>query len=334
MVLFRASPLSGVRMPSKVISVPLVVVRRGAVASREESHQTMAVIRDVELAVAARACPGESPVWDSEARVLWWVDIGGEAVHRFDPSTREDRKTDARTMVGAVAPRIDGGLVAAVREGFAFLDFDSGAIEIVHVLGPSAASVRMNDGKCDHLGRFWAGTMGLGAESGAGALYRLDATPVVATFVLDGITVSNGLDWSLDGSRMYFVDTPSFGIDIFDFESEAGVITNRRRLVEVDRAEGLLDGLTVDAEDHIWVALHGSGSIRRYTPAGSLESIVEFPVPYVTSCAFGGEDLCDLYVTTSATRLSASELEAHPLAGSLFRCRPGVRGNHSHRFAG
>jgi sugar lactone lactonase YvrE len=192
---------------------------------------------------------------------------------------------------------------------------------------------RMNDGKCDPGGRFWAGTMAFEVTPGAAALYRLDPDLQV-TRVVSGVTLSNGLGWSLDGRQMFYIDSMSHGVDVFDFEPADGSLGERRRLITIAPDEGLPDGMTVDAEGCLWVALHGSGSIRRYTPDGHVDRVVRVPPTMVTSCAFGGPDLTDLYITTMNLGLSEEARRAQPLAGGLFRCQPGVRGLPAYRFAG
>jgi sugar lactone lactonase YvrE len=191
----------------------------------------------------------------------------------------------------------------------------------------------MNDGKCDAAGRFWAGTMALDERGGAGALYRLDPDGHVETMI-DGVTISNGLDWSDDGRLMYFIDTPTQSVDVFDFDLASGRIANRRSFARIDPVDGAPDGLTLDAEGFVWVALWGGSRVRRYAPDGALDSIVRVPATYVTSCAFGGADLGDLYITTARIKLSEADRASQPLAGGLFRARPGVRGRPPHRFSG
>jgi sugar lactone lactonase YvrE len=192
---------------------------------------------------------------------------------------------------------------------------------------------RMNDGKCDPAGRFWAGTMALDKRRGAGALYRLDADGRVHR-MLDEVSISNGLDWSNDGRLMYYVDTPTRSVDVFDFDVATGAIANRRSLARVEPDEGWPDGLTLDADGYIWVALWCGAAVRRYAPDGTLDRVVAVPTTYPTSCAFGGSDLGDLYITTAATALTPDERLREPLAGGLFRCRPGVHGRPAHRFGG
>jgi sugar lactone lactonase YvrE len=176
--------------------------------------------------------------------------------------------------------------------------------------------------------------MAFDVSPNAAALYRIDPDLSV-TRMLSGVTLSNGLDWTLDNRQMYYIDSSTQAVDVFEFDLERGVLGTRRRVVSIPADEGLPDGMTVDADGGIWVALHGSGTVRRYFPDGHLDRVVRVPsARLVTCCAFGGRDLEDLYITTMTYGLSSEELAEQPLAGSLFRCRPGVRGRLPHHFAG
>jgi sugar lactone lactonase YvrE len=287
----------------------------------------------VELVLDAHAQVGEGPVWDDASGTLVWVDIMGNTVHRYDPATGRDRTIDVGQPVGAAVLRHDGnGLVLALRDGFGMLDEGSGQIQLVAAVEADVPTNRMNDGKCDPGGRFWAGTMAFEVTPGVAALYRLDPDLQVNR-MLSGVTLSNGLGWSPDGRQMYYIDSTTRGLDVFDFEPADGSLGERRRLITIPPGEGLPDGMTVDAEGGLWIALHGSGSIRRYMPDGRVDRVVRVPPKMVTCCTFGGSDLTDLYITTMSLGLSAADRRAQPLAGALFRCRPGVRGLPPDRFA-
>jgi sugar lactone lactonase YvrE len=290
----------------------------------------------VDLVLDAQARVAEGPVWDDATGTLVWVDIMSHAVHRYDPSTGQDHAIDVGQPVGAaVLRRAGSGLVLALRDGFGLLDEASGQVQLLAAVEADVPANRMNDGKCDPGGRFWAGTMPYSPtpNSAAGALYRLDPDLRV-TQMVSGVTLSNGLGWSPDSRHMYYIDSMTQGMDVFDFAPDDGRISNRRRLITIPPDEGLPDGMTVDAEGGLWMALHGSGTIRRYTPDGRLDRVVRVPPKMVTCCAFGGPDLTDLYITTMTLGLSEAERRAQPLAGALFRCRPGMRGLPAHRFAG
>ena len=284
-----------------------------------------------ELVVRTRAEVGEGPIWDAGTETLVWVDITGSAVHRFDPSTGHDLCMDVGIDVGAVAVRASGGLVLAATDGFRALAADGSQTLLVEVEADDP-SMRMNDGKCDRHGRFWAGTMAYdeSAPAGLGKLYRLDPDLSVRT-MLDGVSISNGIDWSPDDRLMYFVDSRTQRVDVFDFDLDDGAISNRRTLIEVDAANGLPDGMTVDVNGDLWVAQWGGSRVVHYAPDGSERGMVRFPVSQTSSCAFGGGDARDLYVTSAARGISE---DVEPEAGSLFRARPGAVGQAPNCFGG
>jgi sugar lactone lactonase YvrE len=236
-----------------------------------------------------------------------------------------------RRHVGSVAavirPRRQGGAVIGVERGFALEEAD-GALTHLRELW-SDKHVRMNEGGCDPDGRFYCGSMAYDQRPGAGALYRLDPDGSVRE-VLENVTISNGLEWSPDGSRAYYNDTPTHRIDVFDYDGESG-LTGRRPFAEVAAEAGGPDGLTVDEEGGVWVALYGGGVVRRYTPDGVLDEVIEVAAKKVTACTFGGPDLAQLFITTSREGLGPGE---DPLAGSLFRALVGVAGLPVREFAG
>ncbi len=282
-----------------------------------------------ELVLDARANLGEGPLWDARSGELLWVDIMAGIVHRFDLASGVDRAFDVGQPVGAVVPRASGGYAFALRDGFAV--GDAGGVTVVAPIEADRPDVRMNDGACDSRGRFWAGTMQLEYERGAGALFRLDVTGTAET-MLTGVTISNGIAWSPDDTTMYYVDTTTRGIDAFDYDADTGTIAGRRRLATIEQSAGEPDGLIVDAEGCIWVALWEGWAVRRYAPDGTLLGVVEVPAARVTKPAFGGDGLDDLYVTTASP--DDGRDDAQPHAGGIFRARLGARGLAPHAYAG
>jgi sugar lactone lactonase YvrE len=278
-------------------------------------------------AAAAPALLGEGPVWDAARQEVVWVDIERGLVHRHTPGGA-DVSLDVGQPLGCAVPRAGGGYALALRDGFGLLPAGGGEAQLVAPVEQQRLDTRMNDGGCDSRGRFWAGTMSLVGDTRSAALYRLDADLTV-TRMLPGVSISNGLSWSPEGSLMYHVDTPRRRIDVYEFDAVEGAIGARRAAIPVAPEHGRPDGLTVDAEGGIWVALWGGGAVRRFSPEGSLEEHLPLPVSQVTSCCFGGPDLATLYVTSAARGA-----EHEPLAGSLFACRPGVRGPPATPFAG
>jgi sugar lactone lactonase YvrE len=267
---------------------------------------------------------GEGPVWSERWGGLRWVDmLAGDIL--FLESGGAVERTHVGTVAAAVRPRSRGGAVIGVERGFALEDADGTLTHLPELWEHDR--VRMNEGACDPDGRFYCGTMAYDKTPGAGTLYRLDADGSVEV-VLEAVTISNGLDWSPDGALVYYNDTDTFRVDVFDYDRDAG-LTGRRPFA--DTGELRPDGLTVDAEGGVWVAFSNGHAVRRYAPDGALDEVVELPVRKVTACAFGGEGLERLFVTPSQEGV---DVEAEPLAGSLFAVVPGVRGLPAREFAG
>jgi len=290
---------------------------------------------DVAVLSGPRAELGEGPLWDSGRQILWWVDILGGLVHGYVPGRAAQGSApayrhDVGTAATVVLPHVDGGLVVATPEGLARLDPDSGELTVVVELEADEADRRPNDGGCDPAGRVLVGTMPYDMAPGQGRLYRIDTDGRV-TLVLRGLTIPNGLGWTRSGTRMHFIDTPSTAVDRFDYDVVTGVMTGRATLIGPDRLlapersgaaggrrAGAPDGMTLDAEDCLWVALYGGSALRRFSPTGELLETVELPVTNPTSCAFGGPGLRDLYVTSASQDAPDGEADA----GALLLVQP------------
>lgn len=268
----------------------------------------------------------EGPVWSERWGGLRWVDMLAGDILSLSADGSIHRRHVAK-VAAVLRPRRSGGAVIGVERGFALEDAD-GTLTYLGELW-SSDGVRMNEGGCDPDGRFYGGSMAYDRRPGGGTLYRLDPDGSVHV-VLQQVTISNGLDWSPDGSLAYYVDTPTQRVDVFDYDYETG-LTGRRTFVEIPPEVGHPDGLTVDAEGGIWVALYGGGAVRRYTPQGALDEVVELPVSKVTACTFGGPHMDQLFITTSREGL---EPGVDPLAGALFRADVGVTGLPAREFAG
>jgi sugar lactone lactonase YvrE len=284
----------------------------------------------VELVVEAESALGEGPVWDAADQSLLWVDILADLVHRSDLGSGRTTTVRADRTVSAVAPRASGGLIAAVPGGFGALRPD-GVVDMLAAVEQDRPANRMNDGKIAPDGSFWAGTMDRSAEPGAGSLYRMGADHTVSV-VLSGLTVSNGIGWSPDGAVCYFVDTADQGIDAL--RSDKSGTWTRTPFVRIDRALGVPDGLTVDAEGNVWVAMCFGGRVLCYAPDATLLGAITVPAQLTTSVAFGGADLDLLLITTGRTGLTDDQLKDEPHAGSVFAARPGAGGQLSPPFAG
>jgi sugar lactone lactonase YvrE len=278
-----------------------------------------------------RVCAlGEGPVYDDRTGRAYWVDVPGHRVLWRDlaDGTRGEFATAAD--VSAAIPREKGGFVLLLPTGPTLVD-PTGVVEttIAYEGADAGTALRCNDAKADPVGRLWFGTMAYDERPGAASLYRLDPGATVLVPVCRDITVSNGLGWSADNTLMYYADTPTQRIDVFDYDLATGTASDRRSFVDVSPAHP--DGLCTDAEGAVWVAFWGSGMVRRYLPDGRLEREVAVPTPYTTSCAFAGPDHDLLIITTAATRGAAGT----PEAGLTYAYRPGdVVGRPVHRYAG
>ncbi len=292
----------------------------------------------LELIVDAKAELGEGPCWDFNRHILYWVDINRHLVHIYDPKTSVDRTIDLGQEVGCVVPRKAGGLLCGLKNGIGSLDTESGDCRILLDPESHLPGNRFNDGKCDPVGRFWAGTMtprvGKEKRNPQGSLYCLYPNLTIHTMV-SGVTISNGLAWSPDRRLMYYIDTGLPVVCAFDYNEETADITNRRTVIEIDSSTGNPDGMTIDEEGMLWVAHFGGGRVTRWDPkVGRLIQTIEVPAPRVTSCAFGGYNLDELFITTARSGMTDDELKSFPEAGGLFQINPGVRGTPTVEFNG
>jgi sugar lactone lactonase YvrE len=270
---------------------------------------------------------GEGPCWADEWGGLRWVDMLSGDVLSLDQHGGVTR-THVGEVAAVIRPRASGGAVLALKDSFAVTDGDLGQLRTVATVSLEPG-VRLNEGGCDPDGRFYCGSMATDESPQAGTFYCLDPDGSVRP-VLDKVTISNGFDFSPDGTIAYYVDTRDQSIDIFDYSADTGLV-NRRRWVDVPVEAGWPDGLTVDAEGGVWLALMGGSAVHHYSASGRLEEVIPLPVSQVTACTFGGTGLDTLYVTTSQI---GADIRAQPASGALFAIQPGARGRPALTFAG
>ncbi|WP_063737055.1 SMP-30/gluconolactonase/LRE family protein [Streptomyces sp. RTd22] len=282
--------------------------------------------RGWDVAVRATAELGEGPTWDATAGRLIWVDILSARVHTYDPATGRSATLATEQHVGAAKPRAGGGLVVNLRDGVGLYDSVEGFRWLVRDPVPGR---RGNDAAVAPDGSLWAGTMRYDEAAGGGTLSRIGSDGSAAE-ILPDVAVSNGTGWSPDGRLMYYVDSPTRRVDVFDVTEEGGV-AGRRPLAHIEDGAGFPDGLCVDADGCVWVALWDGAAIRRYTPDGTLDRVIRLPFPRPTACAFGGAGLSDLYVSSARVGLGAA---APPLAGSVLVIPDAGRGLAQPAFAG
>lgn len=275
---------------------------------------------------------GEGPIWWEDR--LYWVDIPEKLLHVYVPQTDTKKTWALPSQVGSVVPRKSGGLVLATDNGFFLFNIETE--KLTALPNPSVESMagRFNDGKCDPSGRFWAGTNAEEDGKGIGHLYRLDSNLQVSIHA-EGIGCSNGIAWSLDKTKMYYIDSTPNTLSVFDYNNSTGIVSNRKTLVAYPKGENkpILDGMTIDSQGRLWVGLWQGGAVVCLDPKTGKElERIEVPANKITCCAFGGPDLKDLYITTACAWEPDEQLAKYPLSGSLFRCRPGAQGINAFAF--
>lgn len=287
-----------------------------------------------ELLYKADARLGEGPVWNEEEKRLYWVDIIPGELHRFDPRTGKDESFSCGEQIGTFAFRKNGGFVAAMQSGIYNLDLSESEVKKKLVVDPEPDTPnRFNDGKCDPAGRFLAGTIYTDRKDGSrcyGGFYSVEPDGGFRK-LLNNITISNGLCFSPNYKTFYYIDSTTQKVDAYDYDLKTGSLSNGRTAVQIPKEAGLPDGMTIDAEGMLWIALYGGSAVIRINPeSGEILTKVEVPAIFVTCPTFGGEDFSTLYITTRRKE-DASE-ENDPLGGALFVVQPGVAGMPSFRF--
>jgi sugar lactone lactonase YvrE len=287
---------------------------------------------DIEHVVKVQNLLGECPVWDPRHMCLYWVDIEQSLFYRYHPETQALMENELEIPIYALALDARHGLVAGSDEGFVFYDPDTNGYEYIAEVMAGEPGRRFNDGAVDRRGRFWAGTLDR-ERTPTNHLYRLNPDLTIRTME-SGIIQSNGIDWSPDWRTMYLTDTRRRAIFAYDFDLEHGEIGNRREFIKTpeDPAEGVPDGLVVDADGFIWSARFRGWKLVRYDPDGKEERQVRLPVQRPSSMVFGGGNLDELFITTASVEIPEEELEENPMAGGILRIRPGVKGKKPEAF--
>ncbi len=288
-----------------------------------------------ECVLRHTATVGESPLWHAKQKRLYWIDIQKQKLHRFDPSSRRNESFPLPEIVTGFTFRKSGGLLLTLKKSFALFDPDTNQLERIGAVDARLPNNRFNDGKCDPLGNFWAGTMNaVKWKSPSGHLFRIDPEWKIRT-MRSKVVCSNGCGWSPDGKTFYHTESFRYVIYAYDFNLRRGTLSRRRVFARVGpKSGGFPDGMTVDREGFVWSCIVGLGQIWRHDPTGKVERVLSLPVPRATDCTFGGVKLDTLYVTTARETMSRRDLNRYPLSGSLFACKPGVRGMPAICFPG
>jgi sugar lactone lactonase YvrE len=286
-----------------------------------------------KLLLDAKSLLGEGSLWDWKSNRLYWVDIEGLTLNVYDPVAIENKVFGVGKRIGTVVPETQQSVLIALEDGIAALDLATGEIEYrVETDIHKQYNRRFNDGKCDPHGRFWVGTLSMDGKREVSSLYCIGPDFNIEEKIT-GVSISNGITWSLDGDSMYYIDTPTQQIVQYDFDKHAGHISNGRVIIEIPEEMGSPDGMTIDADGMLWIALWDGFAVVQYHPeTGRLLQTVSVPAPKVTSCAFGGDNLDELFITTASVEMTDEELEKYPLSGGLFSVKVNARGVPAHVF--
>ena len=273
-----------------------------------------------------KAMLGEGPIWHPLENVLYWIDISGMKLHRYDPIQMITRTFDMGSMIGTVVPaKHPYSVVVALETGIYAIDVEGKRFKLTSYPDDEMCNNRFNDGKCDPAGCLWVGTMNKNVVQDAGHLYCFDGQDLIVK--QSGVTISNGIAWSTDAKTMYYIDTPDFVVYAFDYDLKTGTVSNKRVVITIAEDLGAPDGMTIDSEGMLWIAHWGGSAVIRWNPiSGQIMEKIEVPAPHVTSCTFGGGDLQTLYITTARDGLSKKEFEMYPLSGALFKIHTTVKG--------
>lgn len=283
-----------------------------------------------ECVIEGKNLLGEGPVWDEKLNELFWVDVDGCKLHRYRPSDGKSAEYSFDKKISCALPAEDGSWIVALADGFYRFDPESGSTSLIANTQDSNPINRLNDGKCDPAGRVWAGTISAEWQRD-GNLYTLEANNKL-TMKLPGINCSNGLAWNKDATTMYYIDSGDKVIYAFDYDATTGNISNQRTVITFPEGKVLPDGMSIDSEGMLWIGYWGGWQIGRWNPnTGEKLATVEVPVKCVTSCAFGGEHLDELYITTAIAGNEGNDMNGQPLAGGLFRIKLDVKGLPVHR---
>jgi sugar lactone lactonase YvrE len=275
-------------------------------------------VAEPEIVVEHTCLLGEGPVWDAKQKMICWVDILNGEIHQYSPVLKLHTTIPVHQIIGSFALCSDGNFIAALQNGFAFINRTSGEIKMIADPENHLPNNRFNEGKCDPAGRFWAGTMSLSEDTGAGNVYKIHYQ-LVPEKIIENVSISNGMAWSANHQTFYYIDTPTHEVVSYDYEKATGHISNKKVIIEIDDQDGYPDGMTIDNEGMLWIAHWDGWQVTRWNPFSSKKLFsIPLPVAKITSCTFGGENFTDLYITSAKKELTAEELKRQPLAGSLF----------------
>ena len=279
-----------------------------------------------ELEFETMALLGEGAFWNHKTKELYWVDIEDKKFNIYSPSSVTNRSISMPSLIGTVVPYKESEAVVALLDGIYKVNLQTEELSILSDVESNMPENRFNDGKCDPNGNLWVGSMHFGQSRPNASVYKINEEGETVKMI-DSVTISNGIVWTKDAKTMYYIDTPTGNIMAYDYDGKSSSISNGRIAVEVSEEHGFPDGMAIDENDMLWVGMWNGNSVAHFDPkSGKLVSKVLVPAHNVTSCAFGGDNFDILYITTSSLDMTAEEQQASPMAGSIFKAKPGVKG--------
>lgn len=289
-------------------------------------------VQTATLAYKTKATLGEGAIWNYKTQELYWVDIEGKQLNIYNPKSRENRILETKSRIGTVVPFTEKEALVALEDGVYKIDLKTGKTTLFSDLKSELIGSRLNDGKCDPSGRFWIGSMHFNQTKGKANLYTITSENILQKKI-DSVTISNGIVWTSDKKTMYYIDTPTSSIKAYDYNNETGEISNGKVAVQIPKSLGFPDGMTIDEKNMLWVGMWNGNAVIRFNPkTGKVISKIEVPAHNITSCAFGGENLDILYITSASIDMTADEIKKYPLAGSVFKIKPRVKGVNSNFY--
>ncbi|WP_341222099.1 SMP-30/gluconolactonase/LRE family protein [Polaribacter atrinae] len=271
-------------------------------------------------------------MWNYKTQELYWVDIEGKKLNIYNPNSKVNTILNTASRISTVVPFTENEAMIALEDGVHKMNLQTGESTLFTDMKSELLGSRLNDGKCDPAGRFWVGSMHFKQEKGKANLYTISSENILQKKI-DSVTISNGIVWTSYKKTMYYIDTPTSTIKAFDYNNETGEISNGKIAVKIPTSLGFPDGMTIDEENMLWVGMWNGNAVIRFNPVtGKVISKIEVPAHNITSCAFGGENLDILYITSASVDMTAEEIEKYPLAGSIFKVKPGVKGVNSNFY--
>ncbi len=296
--------------------------------SKEKKTKVVETNKSLEAEIEYKIASdlGEGALWNYKTQELYWIDIEKKLLNIYNPETKENKTINMPSRIGTVVPVNSEEVLSALEDGVYKTNLKTGVSELFVDMSEPLKECRLNDGKVDPNGRFWVGSMHWDQKKGHAKLFSINEKGAFSTKI-DSVTISNGIVWTSDKSTMYYIDTPTSQIKAFDYNDETGEISNGRVAVEIEKSLGHPDGMAIDEEDMLWVGMWNGNAVIRFNPkTGKIIQKIPVPAHNVTSCAFGGEDLGVLYITSARIDMTEDELKKYPNSGSIFKVVPGVKG--------